>query len=124
MPQRVAAVLPGLNRARAVDLARVGQDREQAAALLDLEVPEVAEPDLGEVGRRISQQNSRSSRCATTFHCSAFHMWDLDSLAQTGEVSQIQHGLGRIRETNQIFKSNLGTINSHSTRRSSPKMLA
>ena len=53
MPQRVAAVLPALNRPREVVLARVEQDRERAAALLDLEVPQVAEPDLGEVVRRL-----------------------------------------------------------------------
>ena len=56
MPQRVAAVLPALNRAREVVLARVEQDRERAAALLDLEVPQVAEPDLGEVVRRPAKQ--------------------------------------------------------------------
>jgi hypothetical protein len=92
MPQRVAAVLPALNRARAVVLARVEQDREQAEALLDLEAPEAAEPALGEVDHRLAQQNSRSSRCAIIFIAKHFHMWDLDELTQLGEVSQIQYG--------------------------------
>ena len=64
MPQRVAALLPALNRARAVVLARVEQGPEQTEALLALEAPEAPDPALREVDHRLAQQSSRSSRCA------------------------------------------------------------